>query len=55
MMDRALIHATDDFVNAGYPRNAESMLIVELDGTETEVEELIEKVSKIANIFKTEL
>ena len=40
MMDKALIHATDNFVKAGYPRDAESMLIVELDGTETEVEEL---------------
>ena len=49
MMDKALIHATDDFVNAGYPRDADSMLIVELDGTETEVMELINKVSEIAN------
>ena len=48
MMDKALIHATDDFVRAGYPRDAEAMLIVELDGTETEVNELIEKVNKIA-------
>ena len=30
MMDKALIHATDNFVKAGYPRDAESMLIVEL-------------------------
>ena len=30
MMDKALIHATDNFVKAGYPRNAESMLIVEV-------------------------
>jgi glycolate oxidase len=48
MMDKALIHATDDFVKAGYPRNAESRLIVELDGTEEEVEELIQKVELIA-------
>jgi len=48
MMDKALIHATDNFVKAGYPRNAESMLIVELDGTESEVLELMERVSKIA-------
>jgi len=53
MMDKALIHATDNFVKAGYPRDAESMLIVELDGTETEVEELIEKVSKIAKKNKS--
>ena len=53
MMDKALIHATDNFVKAGYPRDAESMLIVELDGTETEVEELIKKVSKIAKKNKS--
>ena len=48
MMDKALIHATDNFVKAGYPRDAEAMLIVELDGTEIEVKELIDKVSSIA-------
>ena len=53
MMDRALIHATDDFVKAGYPRDAESMLIVELDGTEMEVNELIEKVNNIAKKNKS--
>ena len=53
MMDKALIHATDDFVKAGYPRDAEAMLIVELDGTETEVNELIEKVNQIAKKNKS--
>jgi len=48
MMDKALIHATDDFVKAGYPRDAEAMLIVELDGTENEVTELINRVDQIA-------
>ena len=53
MMDKALIHATDNFVKAGYPRDAESMLIVEIDGTEMEVDELIEKVNKIAKKNKS--
>ena len=53
MMDKALIHATDNFVKAGYPRDAESMLIVELDGAATEVEELIERVSIIAKKNKS--
>jgi glycolate oxidase len=48
LMDKALIHATDNFVKAGYPRDAESMLIVELDGTNADVLELVEKVIKIA-------
>ena len=53
MMYKALIHATDDFVKAGYPRDAEAMLIVELDGTESEVEELISKVTSIAKKNKS--
>jgi len=53
MMDKALIIATDNFVKAGYPRDAEAMLIVELDGTETEVEELINKVSEISKKNKS--
>ena len=48
MMDKELIHATDNFVKAGYPRDAESMLIVELDGTVADVIELMERVNKIA-------
>ena len=41
IMDKALIEATDNFSKAGYPRDAELLLIVELDGTESEVNELI--------------
>ena len=48
IMDKALTHATDNFVKAGYPRDAEAMLIVEVDGSETEVGELIERIKKIA-------
>ena len=48
MMDKALIHATDNFSKAGYPRDAESMLIVEVDGTISEVNEQIERVKAIA-------
>ena len=48
MMDKELIHATDNFVKAGYPRNVEAMLIVELDGTDLDVTELMENVNKIA-------
>jgi len=48
IMDRALIEATDNFSKAGYPRDAELLLIVELDGTESEVNELLKKVSEIS-------
>jgi len=47
IMDKALIEATDNFSKAGYPRDAELLLIVELDGTESEVNELIRKVEAI--------
>ncbi len=48
MMDRPAIHAADDFVQAGYPRNVEALLIVELDGPQVEVDDLISRVSEIA-------
>jgi glycolate oxidase len=48
MMDRPAIHAADDFVQAGYPRDVEALLIVELDGPQVEVDYLIAQVSEIA-------
>jgi len=48
MMDRPAIHAADDFVQAGYPRDVEALLIVELDGPAAEVDYLIERVAGIA-------
>ena len=48
IMDKALTKATNDFSKAGYPTEAEAMMIIELDGTESEVSELIDKVEKIA-------
>jgi len=48
MMDRPAIHAAEDFVRAGYPLDVEALLIVELDGPEVEVEDLIGRVETIA-------
>ena len=47
MMDGPAINAAEDFVGAGYPREAAALLIVELDGPETEVDFLINAVSEI--------
>ena len=47
-MDRPAIHAAEDFVQAGYPRDVEALLIVELDGPEVEVDYLIARVEEIA-------
>ena len=49
MMDRPAIHAAEDFVHAGYPLDAEALLIVELDGPKVEVDDLIARVSSIVN------
>jgi glycolate oxidase len=48
MMDRPAIHAAEDFVHAGYPRDAEALLIVELDGPQREVSYLLARVEDIA-------
>jgi glycolate oxidase len=47
MMDRLAIQAAEDFVHAGYPRDAEAILLCELDGTNAEVSEYILAVRKI--------
>ena len=48
MMDNPAINAAEDFVHAGYPRDAGALLIVELDGPEVEVDFLIDRVRAIA-------
>ncbi|WP_417693537.1 FAD-linked oxidase C-terminal domain-containing protein [Roseibium sp.] len=48
MMDKLAIDAAEAFVNAGYPLDVEALLIVELDGPEAEVNDLIERVEAIA-------
>jgi glycolate oxidase len=49
MMDKPLIHATDDFLGCGYPLDVESLMIVELDGPEAEVDYLIGRIEEIAH------
>ena len=48
IMDKALTKATNDFSKAGYPTDAEAMMIIEFDGTEHEVDSNVEKVKEIA-------
>jgi glycolate oxidase len=52
MMDRPAIHATEEFVHAGYPLDVEALLIVELDGPQAEVDHLIAQVEAIARDCK---
>ncbi len=48
IMDKLAIEAAEDFVHAGYPLDAEALLIVELDGCAAEVDHLIAAVEAIA-------
>ena len=48
MMDRPATAAAEAFVHAGYPLDAEAVLIVELDGCEAEVDHLIASVEQLA-------
>ena len=48
MMDKAATRAAEEFCQAGYPMDAEALVIVELDGHATEVDHLIGQVEEIA-------
>jgi len=48
MMDKPAIHAAEDFVQAGYPRDVEALLVIELDGPPAEVDDLLIRVKAIA-------
>jgi glycolate oxidase len=48
MMDKLAIEAAEAFVHAGYPLDAEALLIVELDGCEAEVDHLVATVEAMA-------
>lgn len=49
MMDKPAINAAEDFVHVGYPRDAEALLIVELDGPKVEVDYLLQRVEALVN------
>ncbi|MGO9635933.1 MAG: FAD-linked oxidase C-terminal domain-containing protein [Steroidobacteraceae bacterium] len=48
MMDRPAIHAAEDFLDIGYPRDVDALLIVEVDGPEQECRHLMQMVTGIA-------
>ncbi len=49
MMDNLAIKAAEDFIHAGYPTDAQAILLCELDGNEDEVIELTQVVKLILN------
>jgi glycolate oxidase len=50
-MDRPAIHVCEHFVAAGYPLDVEALLIVEVQGSEDEIDTLLEKIGEIAEDF----
>ena len=47
LMDNAAIQAADDFVDAGYPRDAAAILLCEVDGNEHEVADELEHAKTV--------
>jgi glycolate oxidase len=50
-MDRPAIHACEAFAHAGYPLDAEALLIIEVEGSEAEQDELLDRIKEICNRF----
>ena len=51
-MDKPAIHVCEKFAKAGYPLDVEALLIIEVEGSEDEIEGLLHQISEIAKPFK---
>jgi len=51
-MDKPAIHVCEEFAKAGYPLDVEALLIIEVEGSEDEIEDLLARIQKIAKPFK---
>lgn len=51
MMDKAAIRAAEDFVHAGYPRDAQAILLCELDGTAEQVVEEVQQAYRLLQAY----
>ncbi|MGB0844113.1 MAG: FAD-linked oxidase C-terminal domain-containing protein [Alphaproteobacteria bacterium] len=51
-MDKPAIHASENFAKAGYPLDVEALLIIEVEGSEEEMEYTLQKIKEIAEPFK---
>jgi len=50
-MDRPCIRATEAFAGAGYP-DCEALLIIEVEGSDSEIDDQLERIAKIARTHK---
>ncbi len=51
-MDKPAIEVCEAFAKAGYPLDVEALLIVEVEGSETEIDDLLARIVKMAEPFK---
>ncbi len=51
-MDRPAIKVCEAFAKAGYPLDVEALLIVEVEGSEAEIADLIQRITAIAERFE---
>ena len=50
-MDRPAIHACEQFAHAGYPLDAEAMLIIEVEGSVAEQDDLLGRIAALCEPF----
>lgn len=50
-MDRPAIKVCEEFAHAGYPLDVEALLIVEVEGSESEIGTLLEQIEEVASEF----
>lgn len=46
LMDQSMLRAVDDFLNMGFPRDAEALLLLEIDGEESELDRQLSVIIK---------
>jgi glycolate oxidase len=51
-MDRPAIKICEAFAHAGYPLDVEAMLIIEVEGSDAEIEDMLNRIVKIAEPFR---
>ncbi len=51
-MDRPAIHACEAFAHAGYPLDAEAMLIIEVEGSVAEQDDLLDRIKALCLPFE---
>jgi glycolate oxidase len=51
-MDRVAIKICEEFAHAGYPLDVEAMLIIEVEGSDAEIDDMLSRIVEIAKPFR---